>query len=237
MLVSVELTTVPTPTREPVAGLHGVALFDLDRTLVPGSSLVSLGRELVRRGMLERRVLARRAASAAAFRRRGLSDGRVEDLVGGLLALLAGREVEPLAEVAGHVGAEVAAEAYPGALWLLQRHLDAGDFCVVLTAAPQPLAEAVAHAIGAHRAIGTRLAVVGGRFTGALDGPFCHGPGKVLRLREELGDMGSTRSSAYGDSASDVAVLERCTDPVAVNPDRRLTAVAAARSWPVLRLA
>lgn len=231
-----EATTVPAPTREPVAALHGVALFDLDRTLVPGSSLVPLGRELVRRGMLDRRVVATRALSAAAFRHRGLADERIDALVGGLLALLEGREVVPLAEVARHVGSGLAAEAYPAALWLLQRHLALGDFCVVLTAAPQQLAEALAQAIGAHRAIGTRLEVADGRFTGRIDGVLCHGAGKVRRLDEELGDLGSSRATAYGDSASDVAVLERCGDPVAVNPDRGLAAVARDRGWPVLRL-
>ena len=232
-----EATTVPSTASGPVAALHRVALFDLDRTLVPGSSLVPLGREMVRRGMLERRVVVRRAAHAAAFRRRGLPDQRIDDLIAGMLALLAGREVEPLAEVARHVGCGLAGEAYPAALWLLRRHLEVGDFCVVLTAAPQPLAEAVARAVGAHRAIGTRLGVADGRFTGRIDGPLCHGPGKLRRLREELGDLGSTRATAYGDSASDVPVLESCQEPVAVNPDRGLAEVARARSWPVLRLA
>lgn len=226
---------VLTAGAEPTAELRGVALFDLDRTLVPGSSLVPFGRELVRRGMIDRMVVARRAAAAATFRRRGL-DRRIDALVGGMLTLVAGHAAEPLAEVGREVGRQLAGEVYDAAHWLLRRHLDAGDFCVILTAAPQPLAEGLADVVGAHRAIGTSLKVIDGRFTGELDGGLCHGPGKLIRLRQELGDLGSTHATGYGDSSSDIAVLERCQEPVAVNPDRRLTAVARLRGWPVVRL-
>ena len=67
---------------------------------------------------------------------------------------------------------------------------------MVLTASPQVLAEAVAAALGAHRAVGTRLEVVDGRFTGRLDGVFCYGPGKLDRLRAELGSVDFDEATA-----------------------------------------
>jgi phosphoserine phosphatase len=42
-------------------------------------------------------------------------------------------------------------------------------------------------------------------------------------------------STAYSDSASDVPFLEAVGHPVAVNPDRRLRAIARERGWRVLR--
>jgi HAD superfamily hydrolase (TIGR01490 family) len=214
---------------------HGIALFDLDRTLVPGSSLVALGRELLRRRLIDRQTLARHAVSAAAFRRRGLSDDEVDRVRRGLLLALAGRETAPILGAVAAVGRRVAADVYPSARWLLGRHLDAGDFCVVLTASPQELADAVVAALGAHRAVGTRLQVLDGRFTGAIDGPFCYGAGKIRRLEAEVGALDFELATAYGDSASDLDVLSHCGAPVAVNPDRRLLGVARGRGWPVLR--
>jgi HAD superfamily hydrolase (TIGR01490 family) len=228
----VELT-VPVAT-VPVAHFgHGVALFDLDRTLAPGSSLVALGRELLRRGLVDRQTLARYAVTAAMFRRR---DDEVERVRAGLLAAVAGRSRAPLVAAIGDVSAQVVASVYPSARWLLQKHLDAGDFCVVLTASPQELAEAVAAGLGAHRAVGTRLEVVDGRFTGRIAGRFCYGAGKIERLQEELGCFDLELATAYADSASDIAVLERCGAAVAVNPDRRLRSAARRSGWPVLRL-
>ncbi len=215
--------------------LTGMAIFDLDRTLVPGSSLVPLGRELVRRELVNRRFLARHAWSAAAFSRRGLDTGRTEAVQGSLLAALAGRSHAELAAVARDVGRDLVEAVYPGARWLIDRHLGSGDFCVILTAAPQELAAALAGALGVHRAIGTRLEIDAGRFTGGLDGGFCHGEGKVQRLTEELGVEDLTGATAYGDSISDLPVLERAGDPVAVNPDRALARHAHEHGWPTLQ--
>jgi phosphoserine phosphatase len=43
-----------------------------------------------------------------------------------------------------------------------------------------------------------------------------------------------TRSTAYSDSHTDLAFLEAVGNPVAVNPDKRLRAIALTRDWPVL---
>lgn len=211
-------------------------MFDLDRTLVRGSSLVDLGRALVERGVVGRAVVARHAVGAAVFARRGLAGSAVERVRDQLLVAAAGRPVQELSAVAREVAPEIAARVYPGARWLLERHRDAGDFCVVLSASPHELVEAVASELGAHRGVGTRVEVAGGRLTGHLDGPFCHGPAKLERLCTELGPVDLARASAYGDSASDLPLLVACGWPVAVNPDRELLAAARARSWPVLRL-
>lgn len=212
-----------------------VAIFDMDRTLLPGSSLVLLGRALVERGVIARSLLARHAASAVVFSRRGLADARIVRLRESLLAAAAGRDHHELLCIAREVGQELAAHSYPAARWLVRRHLEAGDFCVVLSASPQELVEAVAAALGAHRAVGTCTEVVDGRLTGRLSGPFCHGPGKLERLVAELGPVELAHASAYADSMSDLPLLSACGHPVAVNPDRRLWKAAQSAGWPVLR--
>jgi HAD superfamily hydrolase (TIGR01490 family) len=211
-----------------------LAIFDLDRTLVPGASLVHLGRELVRRRLVARASLARYLAAQARFRRRGLADEEIARVRDGLLGLLAGREAAPLAEVADVVGRQVAALVPSGARWLLERHIQAGDFCAIVSASPHELVESVVASVGAHRAVGTRLEVVAGRCTGRLDGPFCYGPGKLACLERELGRWDFDRATAYADSASDLPLLERCGSAVAVNPDAGLRAASASRGWPVI---
>jgi HAD superfamily hydrolase (TIGR01490 family) len=215
---------------------RGVAIFDLDRTLVPGSSLVPLGRALVAEKLVTRRLLARNGLAALAFRRRGLSDERVGDVRSRLLHAVAGQDYARLAATTRAVGLAVGEEVFHGARLLVDLHVAAGDFCVILTAAPHELAVAVAEAIGAHRAVGTRLEVADGRFTGELSSVFCHGPGKLQRLTEEVGPIDWSAATAYGDSASDLPVLMRVGTPVAVNPDRSLRKAAAARGWPTIHL-
>src|SRR5690349_9211791 len=112
----------------------GVAIFDLDRTLIPGSSLMVLARELVRRGLLQRSELRRQAGRSVRFTRLGLGDSAVDDVRARALAALAGRPTVDLVPVARDVGHQLAAAVYGGARRLLELHQMAGDFCVVLSA-------------------------------------------------------------------------------------------------------
>jgi len=216
------------------SGNATLAIFDLDRTLVSGSSLLPFASELASAGLLERRTVARAAISNARYRRRGASDGRVDSVRRGVADLAVGREYAPIAQVAIEVGARLVAEMSPAARMLVDRHLLAGDFCVVLSASPQELVDSVVHALGAHRGVGTRAQIVEGRLTGLLDGPFCYGEGKLERLRTELGAVPLDTAWAYADSMSDLPVLAAVGWPIVVNPDRRLQRIARARQWPVL---
>src|SRR5947208_14940193 len=65
------------PTTAPSSTL---AIFDLDRTLIPGSSLVHLGRALARRGRVSPWALPTHVACTLVFQRCGASESRVERL-------------------------------------------------------------------------------------------------------------------------------------------------------------
>lgn len=211
------------------------AVFDLDRTLLAGSSLVALARVLARHGLVSGQQLLSGLAMDQVFRRRGSSDDDAHRLRTTALRQVAGADVARLRGLTDEVGLSLSRQVLPGARMLLRRHQEAGDFIVILSASPQELVEAVATRIGAQRAVGTRAEVDGSHYTGELDGPFCYGIGKVQRLEQDLGPGSLDGATAYADSASDLPVLEACSEPVAVNPDRALHRVAKARGWPVVR--
>lgn len=213
------------------------AVFDLDRTLLAGSSLVALARVMARNGLLSGQQLVSGFAMDQVFRRRGATDADVDRLRTTALRQVAGMEVAQLRSLTDDVGRMLTRQVLPGARMLLRRHQEAGDFVVILSASPQELVEAVAARLGAQRAVGTRAEIDGGCYTGDLDGPFCYGIGKVQRLEHVLGPGSLDAATAYADSASDLPVLEACQEPVAVNPDRPLHRVAKARGWPIIRFA
>jgi HAD superfamily hydrolase (TIGR01490 family) len=217
-------------------GIGGVAIFDLDRTLLRGSSLVALGRAMAATGLVSRRRLARAALQDARFRRRGATDQEVDALRAEALSHVAGIPRAELTGLAQEVAAVLVTDMSPAARFLVDRHRAAGDFVVVLSASPQELVEAVVSGIGAHRGVGTRAEVVDGAYTGRLDGPLCYGAAKLDRLTADVGRVELGSATAYADSASDLPMLRACGRPVAVNPDRRLRAVAEAERWPVLFL-
>ncbi|MBA2496176.1 MAG: HAD-IB family hydrolase [Acidimicrobiia bacterium] len=212
----------------------GLVLFDLDRTLLPGSSMFALGRALAAAGLVDRRRLLGAVAQEARYRTLGAGDVTVARLRSEALSHIAGLERAPFEAVAGRAARALVRHVTPGARLLLDRHLGAGDFVVVLSASPQELVDHLVAALGAHRAVGTRAEVVDDRYTGQLDGAFCYGAGKLTRLAAALGPVALDEAWAYADSASDLPVLAAVGHPVAVNPDRALRAVAKRRRWPVL---
>jgi len=179
--------------------------------------------------------LARYAAAERVFQRRGLGGARIDGLVRSLLGACSGMEAEPLLAVARSMGPALAARVHPTARFLVERHLQAGDFCIIVSASPHELVEAVSGALGAHRAVGTRVGAQDGVLTGRLDGPFCYGTGKLEALEREVGRLDLTMATAYADSGSDLPLLEQCGTAVAVNPDAELRRWARARDWPVVK--
>lgn len=233
MATSVRIVRPP-PPGPPVTTL---AVFDLDRTLVPGSSLARLARALAEEKIVRRKDLAGHLLREALFAARGLGPAAIDRLRVSLLQAATGMEQEPLLEVIGRIGPSIAADLYPGARWLLERHVNDGHEVVLLSSSPHQLVAAVAAAIDRTIIpIGTLTEVVDGRLTGRLEGSFCHGWGKLIRLEEALGWRDLHAASAYADSATDLPVLRACGSPVAVNPDRVLRSVAAASGWPILDL-
>lgn len=223
-----------TPSAATVAVTGRLAIFDLDRTLYPGSSLKPLAKALCDRGLVGRVDVARSVVGDAAFRRHGAGDASVDRICRRALATMAGADAEELRGVAESVAETVVADARPMLRALVDLHLQAGSFCVLLSASPEELVAAVARRLGMHRAVGTSAEVVDGRYTGRLDAPFCYGAGKVLRLEQALGRVDLGDAWAYADSTSDLPLLDRCGTPVAVAPSRGLRRVARTRGWAIV---
>ena len=156
------------PTTAPSSTL---AIFDLDRTLIPGSSLVHLGRALARRGLLSPWTLPTHVARNLVFQRCGASESKAERVRDSMLRAFSGTAQAPLLSAVTEVAADVARDVYSGAGWLLEQHLDRGDFCVVLSASPHELVSAVSGLLGAHRGVGTVAEVVDGCYTVDCPGP------------------------------------------------------------------
>lgn len=214
--------------------MGGVALFDLDRTLIDCNS----GRLWVQEEWRVGNVGTRDAVWAGWWLGRyslGWEDG-LEGVFEAAVERLAGTEERALdARVRDWFHREVAHRARPGGLAALKRHKEAGDRLVVCTSSSTYAAAAAAAHWGFDEAIATRFEVVDGRFTGRV---AAHGLGarKLDRAREWAAASGVRLEDCafYTDSHTDLPLLEAVGRPVVVHPDRALARVAAARGWAVV---
>jgi HAD superfamily hydrolase (TIGR01490 family) len=216
---------------------QAAAFFDLDRTLMAGSSGFHWARAAYRAGLLSRRQIAADAFANVQFRLRGSTDEQTDDIKARMGAWLAGRRVKELERLAPGVLAGVLPRLYPTMLQIAYDHQDAGRPVYICTAASQGTADMLAHVLGFDGAAGTGLEERDGFYTGRLDGPFCYGEGKPQRMRQLAAAEGLSLESsyAYSDSASDIPMLRAVGHPVAVNPDVELARTAAEEGWDVLR--
>ena len=220
--------TVPLPAEGAAA-----AFFDVDRTLLPGRTMERIFlRYLLARGQLTPADLARFLAGAV--RALGGSPGpalqankrHLKNKNAGSLERLAfdccARKIVPKLSRAG-------CEA-------VKRHLAAGHLVVLLTGSLQPLAEALRRELGADLALAARLEQKDGSLSGELANqrPFGAEKARLVRILARERGLDLAACFAYGDHHSDNQVLQAVGNPRAVNPDRRLAALARSRGWPIL---
>ena len=217
-----------------------LALFDLDGTLLSGDTDVLWCDFLIDAGVLDRTAFE--AANSAIAERYARGAVTPAEFCAFYAATLAGRSAAdwtPLRRrfVAAMIAPRLGAEA----LALVERHRAAGDRLVLTTATSRFLTEPIAARLGIADLIASELEVAAGVFTGRNAGVLNMREGKVTRLKAWLAAAGMAEASLseatfYSDSINDLALLSAVGKPVVVDPDSRLEAEAARRSWPVLRL-
>jgi HAD superfamily hydrolase (TIGR01490 family) len=213
------------------------AFFDLDRTLMAGSSGLQWARAARSTGLVSRRTMAKYAWKNIQFRLRGSTDAETDRVRAEVAGMLTGIRERDLARMAPKVLAGVLPRLYPQMLAVAYDHQDAGRPVFIVTAASQDLASMVARIVGFDGALGARYEVVDGKYTGEDAGVFTYREGKAEAMRELAAERGIdlAASWAYSDSESDLPMLRAVGHPVAVNPDPTLAKIAREEEWEILR--
>src|SRR5215212_3597353 len=213
--------------------MAGAAFFDLDKTLIEGSSALHFGRAAYRAGMVSRRQLASDAWANVRFRLHGSTDQGTDELRDRILDSIAGQRVVDLARMGPDILAGILPLLYREVLAEAYAHQDAGRPAYIVTAAAQELADVLAHVLVLDGGVGMRSEVRDGVYTGRPAGPFTYREGKAAAIRElaEREGIDLSESFAYSDSESDLPMMRAVGHPVAVNPDQVLGRVAREQGW------
>ncbi len=217
---------------------RAAAFFDLDKTLMAGSSGMQFARVATRQGIVSRRQLASWALEHLRYRLRGTTDERTAEVLRVARELISGVPVKTLDRMGPEVMAAILPRVYPQMLDEVHDHQDAGRATFIVSAAGNDVVESLAQVLGMEGGIGTRYEVgADGNFTGRFDGPFVYGPGKVEAMEAFAAAHGIDLDSsyAYSDSLSDLPMLRAVGNPVVVNPDPPLAEIAKQEGWQTMR--
>lgn len=214
------------------------AFFDVDNTLVRGATLFHFARGMARYKFFTRRQLWQGAWKQAKFVALGREIHKdIRKVTEVALGFIEGREEREIVRLSR----EVVDSILLNKLWtetveIAKQHIASGHEVWLVTASPQYVASELAKRLGLTGALGTRVEVNEGHFTGKLDGVPLHGKEKataVARLAKER-NLDLSRSIAYSDSMNDLPLLQAVAHAVTVNPERRLRALARRRNWPIV---
>lgn len=213
------------------------AFFDLDKTLMAGSSGMQFAKAARERGLISRRQVMRWGRDHVRYRIKGATDDETNEILKVARETLSGVSYQEISRMWPEVLAGILPRIYPEVLAEVHRHQDEGRLTFIVSAAGSDMVESLAQVLGMDGGIGTRYVVEDGAYTGALDGPFVYGRGKVTAIESlaEEQELDLEGSWAYSDSASDLPMLELVGNAVVVNPDAPLLEVARREGWNVMR--
>jgi HAD superfamily hydrolase (TIGR01490 family) len=213
---------------------RAAAFFDLDKTLMAGSSGMQFARVASRQSVVSRRQLASWGIEHLRYRLRGTTDARTEEVLRVARELISGVPAKTVDRMGPEVMAAILPRVFPQMLDEVYAHQDAGRATFIVSAAGNGVVETLAQVLGMEGGIGTRYEVdAEDNFTGRFDGPFVYGPGKVKAMQAFAAahDIDLGESYAYSDSLSDLPMLRAVGHPVVVNPDPPLAEIAREEGW------
>ena len=172
------------------------AFFDVDNTLVRGSTIYFLGRGMYQRGFFTKSDISRFVLANLRFRLTGTEkQDEINRFQKSAQDFIGGHNVSEIQAVAQEIYDEYVSPAlWEGTIEIAQRHLNDGVEVWLVTAAPEDMATLIAKRLGFTGAIGSKAAIEDGHYTGAMNGPLLHG--------REINSKAVTQSPQYARSSA-----------------------------------
>ena len=218
--------------------IRRLALFDLDNTLLAGDSDKAWGEFLISKHLVDEDT------------HRAQNNGFYQHYLEGVLDIHAYVKftLSPILDYNKQqrnslLGEFIKEEALPMILGkgkqLVERHRNAGDCCVIITATNAFITEPIAEQFKVDQLLATDLEIVNDRFTGNITGIPCYRKGKLERLEQWLDlnkNLALDNSIFYSDSINDIPLLEKAAEAVAVDPDEELSHASREKGWQTISL-
>ena len=222
----------------PYQMLTRLALFDLDNTLLAGDSDNAWGEFLIRKRLVDEDSHRTQNNEFYKHYLEGVLD--IHAYVQFTLSPISDySKLQRESLRAEFVEEEVLPMILEEGKQLVNRHRNAGDCCVIITATNSFITNPIAEQFKVDKLLATDLEVINDRFTGNITGTPCYKEGKLEKLEQWLSlnkNIALNNSIFYSDSINDMPLLEKVAEAVAVDPDKKLSQASQEKGWPIISL-
>jgi putative phosphoserine phosphatase/1-acylglycerol-3-phosphate O-acyltransferase len=229
-----ELNSISKEVEKQEEGPHIAAFFDLDRTLINDFSAKKFMQSRLLSGQTTPKELLSQFATALIY----VAGNRDFEILTKISAVgVKGIKEKEFIELGEEVYTNhLANTIYPESRALIASHLEKGHQVVIISAATRYQIIPIANELGIKDVFCTEMEVRKGKFTGSIT-EMCWAEGKARAGRKfaKANNIDLSKSFFYTDSIDDYPLLEIVGNPVATNPDSKLSQVAFESNWPILR--
>lgn len=214
-----------------------LAIFDLDNTLIADDSDYLWGQFLVDQGIVDKAYYEEANARFYSDYKHGTLD--ITEFLHFSLKPLADNTSTDLYRWRDQfIETIIRPLLLQPAQQLIDKHRKRGDTLMVITATNRFVTGPIVKLYGIEILLATTPEFINGNYTGTFTGIPCFQEGKVKQLEEWLEQSSETLADSwfYSDSHNDLPLLKRVDNPVAVDPDEKLSAYAKAANWPIISL-
>lgn len=157
---------MPIPDVEYRETMTEAAFFDLDKTIIAGSSAMAFGKPLYQAGFLGKRNLLRLGIGHLTYMLFGADKATLERARDEMLDLVSGWSRADIDAVVAHTLSDVIEPlVFAEALFLIDEHMRAGRKVYVVSASPQEFVTPIAKMVGIDNVIATKIRTDGlGRY-------------------------------------------------------------------------
>ena len=215
----------------------GLALFDLDNTLIAGDSDHLWGDFMVTEGLVD--PDKHKALNEHYYRQYQQGQLDIDEYLSFALGPMAGMTPETLSALQDKfLKKHVEPILLDAAFDLLQAHRVKGDTLIIITATNTLVTQPIADRLGVEHLIGCEAELKDGRYTGKPEGVPSFGEGKVRRIKTWCAEHQILFEDAvfYSDSHNDLPLLREVARAIAVDPDDLLRVEAQQCGWEIISL-
>ena len=210
-----------------------IAFYDLDRTITKAVSGSSLLRRAFRKGLLNRSYMLKAIYLSASYKLKMRDPVKI---MNDMIHWVKGIREEDFSRLCSDTFQEILLPSiHSEVIAEIGMHKENNATTVILSSSLVQICREMADHLGMDDIVCSELEIADGYLTGFPKGRLCYGSEKVSGLTSYCEKNNSKIEDAwyYGDSISDLPVLNIVGNPVCVNPDSMLLKSARENDWKI----